>query len=220
VPDYGSSLDDDLVRFTRWARRIRFVGKGLCRTTHTPASVPPSDGRPIVMVANHRSLADVFVAITALDHFGLPARCLVRAKYFETPLVGKWLHAVGCIPAGDGKRGSVDIALETLASGRSVAIMVEGRIIPPEKRDELGLGEFRPGFLEIARAADAVVMPIALLGTDDVWASRGRGPRIPWRGRPSVRVHIGEPIVIDDLSDDEAIEMARKAISGYLDDMG
>ena len=85
MPDDGSSLDADSVRFARWARRIRFVGKALCRTTHTPDAVPYTGDRPIVMVANHRSLADVFVAITALDHFGLPARCLVRAKYFETP---------------------------------------------------------------------------------------------------------------------------------------
>lgn len=225
MPDDGSSPPGpsptaEIARFTKWARRIRFVGKALCRTTHSPDTLPDTGDRPIVMVANHRSLADVFVAITALDHFGLPARCLVRAKYFETPLVGRWLHTVGCIPAGDGKRGSVDIALETLAEGRPVAIMVEGKIIPPDRRDEQGLGEFRPGFIEIARAAGAVVLPISLLGTDDVWASRGRGPRIPWRGRPSVRVHIGMPIVIDDLSDDDIIERTRAAIAAALVEMG
>jgi 1-acyl-sn-glycerol-3-phosphate acyltransferase len=178
--------------------------------------MPDTHGRPVLMVANHRSLADVFVAIEALDHFGLPARCLVRTKYFETPLLGRWLSAIGCIPAGDGNRGSVDVALETLASGRPVAIMVEGKIIPPDKRDEEGLGEFRPGFIEIARASGAAVLPITLVGTDDVWASRGRLPRIPWRGRPAVKVHISHTILIDDLTDDEVIAQTRAAISRHL----
>lgn len=168
------------------------------------------------MIANHRSLADVFVAIEALDHFDIPARCLVRAKYFETPLVGRWLHTIGCIPAGDGKRGSIDAALETLEAGRAVAIMVEGKIIPPDRRDEMGLGEFRPGFIEIARKAGAVVMPITLVNTDEVWRSRGRMPRIPWRGRPTVEVYISDAIVIDDLSDEEILATARAAVASHL----
>lgn len=216
VPRDPFVADADLRRFSRWARLIRFVGRLLCRTVHTPETLPDWHGRPIVMVANHRSLADVFIAIAALDHFGIPARCLVRAKYFEIPLAGRWLTAIGCIPAGDGKRGAVDVAAETLASGRPVAIMIEGKIIPPDRRDDDGLGEFRPGFVEITRGAGAVIMPIAIVGSDEIWASRGRLPRIPWRGRPTVRVHISETIVIDHLTDDEVIAQTRAALAQSL----
>jgi hypothetical protein len=55
-----------------------------------------------------------------------------------------------------------------------------------------------------------------LVGTDDVWASRGRLPRNPWRGRPAVKVHISHTILIDDLTDDEVIAQTRAAISRHI----
>lgn len=168
------------------------------------------------MVANHRSLADIFVSIETLDHFGLPARCLVRAKYFEIPIVGRWLESLGCIPAGDGRRQSIELALATLKSGRPVAIMIEGGIVPPERRGPDGLGEFRPGFIEIARESGAVVMPITLVGTENVWASRGRLPRLPWKGRPRILVQVSETIDIDEMTDDEVLARTRTAIASGI----
>lgn len=206
----------DTESFDRWAARIRRLGRVVCRMDCRPATVPDTGGRPIVMVANHRSLADVFVAIDALGRFGLPTRCLVRSAYFERPGMGRWLRAVGCIPAGDGRRGSVETALATLAGGGSVAIMAEGRITPPDERDELGLGPFRPGFAQIARTAGAAILPIAIEGSDDIWPSRAGLPRIPWRGRPTVRVELLDPILCDDRGDEEIVGATRAAIGRGL----
>ena len=208
--------DPALRRYARWALLVRWVGKLLCRIKTAPPTLPDTFGRPSLMIANHRSLADVFVAVDILDRFEVRARFLVRKSYFDIPLAGRWLRSVGAIPAGDGKRGAFDIAIETLKGGRAVAVMVEGRITPPEQRDEQGIGPFRPGFIEIARATDAVITPIAIVGTDDVWRSRGRFPRIPWRGRPLVTVTVGEPVVIDDLTDDEAFAASRAAMAELI----
>ncbi|MEZ5166319.1 MAG: lysophospholipid acyltransferase family protein [Acidimicrobiales bacterium] len=163
----------DLRRFVRWARRIRFAGRFLCRTEHRPAAAPDTHGRPVVMVANHRSLADVFVALEALDHFGLRARCLVRAKYFEIPLAGRWLRAIDCIPAGDGKRESVETALRTLASGRPVAVMAEGRITPPDQRAR------RASASSAAGSWRSPARPVR-------WSCRSRSPGRTMSGRAAV----------------------------------
>ena len=103
-----------------------------------------------------------------------------------------------------------------LANGRPVAVMLEGRIVPPEKRDESGLGKVRRGFLEIVRAADAVVLPIAIVGSDEVWPSTSRFPRLGWRGRPLVQIHVGEVMTIDDLTNSEALETVRAVMASQI----
>jgi 1-acyl-sn-glycerol-3-phosphate acyltransferase len=206
----------DLERFAKWATRVRRLGHLLRRVEYVPEVIPLEIPRGVVMVANHRSIADVFVAIEALHHYDFPARCLVRAKYFETPGAGRWLTTIGCIPAGDGKRESIQIATETLNADRPVAVMIEGKIVPPDRREADGMGKTRSGFVEIARAADADILPIALMGCDSIWASRGKGPRIPWRGRARVQVRTGELVTIDGKSDEEIIADTREVITRYL----
>ncbi|MEZ5246658.1 MAG: lysophospholipid acyltransferase family protein [Acidimicrobiales bacterium] len=206
----------DIRRFYKWARRVRRLGHLLRKISYHPADLEPGFPQRLVMVANHRSLSDVFVAVEALAHYQLPARCLVRAKYFETPGAGRFLRTIGCIPAGDGKRASIDIAKETLEADRPVAVMIEGKIVPPERRAADGLGDIRPGFVEIARAANADILPIALVNTEHIWRSRGKFPRLPWRGRAKVEVHTGKIVTIEGRSDDEIIAETRKMIAEYL----
>lgn len=206
----------DIRRFKKWARRIRRSGHLLRTITYIPDSLGSQVPRGVVMVANHRSLADVFVAVEALDHYDRPARCLVRAKYFDAPGAGKFLDTIGCIPAGDGKRESIETATQTLKADRAVAVMIEGKIIPPDRREPDGLGEIRPGFIEIARAADADILPIALIGTDNIWRSRGKLPRLPWRGRAKVEVHTGTVVSVAGRTDDEVLAETRSVIAGYL----
>jgi 1-acyl-sn-glycerol-3-phosphate acyltransferase len=207
---------EDIRRFRKWAKRIRRTGHLLRRVSYHPETLDDDFPRRIVMVANHRSLSDVFVAVEALCHYDLPARCLVLAKYFETPGAGRFLRTIGCIPAGDGKRASIDIATETLEAGRPVAVMIEGKIVPPERREADGLGEIRPGFVEIARAAKADVLPIALVNTEHIWSSRGRLPRFPWRGRARIEVHTGTIVKVEGRTDEEIVAETRSIIAGYL----
>ena len=195
---------------------LRFVSRLFCRTRQTTDGPIDTLGRPVVVVANHRSFLDVPVGFALLEGLGLRARILVRSKYFDIPLVGSFLRSAGCISAGTGWRATIDTAVETLAAGRPVAVMLEGRIVPPEKRDESGLGKVRRGFLEIARAADAVVLPIAIVGSDEVWPSTSRFPRLGWRGRPLVQIHVGEVMTIDDFTNSEALEAIRSVMASHI----
>lgn len=195
---------------------MRFVSRLLCRTLQTSDGPIDTCGRPVVVVANHRSFFDVPVGFALLESLQLRARILVRAKYFDIPLVGRFLESAGCIRAGTGWRATIDTAVETLAKGRPVAVMLEGRIVSPDKRDESGLGKVRRGFLEIARASDAVVLPVVIVGTDDVWPTTSRLPRLRWRGRPLVQIHVGDVMVIDDLTNREALDAVRSVIVAHI----
>jgi 1-acyl-sn-glycerol-3-phosphate acyltransferase len=105
--------------------------------------------------------------------------------------------------------------VEILKAGWPIAVMVEGRIVPPDQRAEDGMGEFRDGFIAIARNADADIVPITLHNADGVWPS-GSWPRLPFRGRPKVTVKVGTPFATDGLVDAEVMAEARGQMAEML----
>lgn len=211
-----ATSDRERRKFARRARIFRVVSRLFCRTSHSSDGPVNSGGHPVVVVANHRSFFDVPVGFGLLDKFDLPARILVRAKYFDVPVVGKFLRSAGCISAGTSRKDTIDTAVATLASGRPIGVMLEGRIVPPEKRDESGLGKVRRGFVEIARASDAVILPVAIVGSDEVWPVHRRFPRLRLWHRPLVQVHVGEALTINALTNQEVIETVRSTIASYI----
>ncbi len=182
-------------RTFNWSGRLfRGVGSALSKVETDP--LPDLGSTPTIFVANHSSLADVFYAVAALSDWEFPARCLVRHTYFSNPFMGKWLRRVGMLPAGGGGTDAVTEAVEVLKSGYPIAIMPEGRIIAPDRRLGDGMGEFRDGFMTIARKAEAQIVPITIHGAEQVWPSRNKLPRLSLR-RPKVRVSVGQPVQVD-----------------------
>jgi len=202
-------------RFRLAGKLFRFVGRLLSRTTAAPLPDLGDEG-PVVFVANHTSLSDVFYAIATLADWKYPARCLVRYSYFANPFMGAFLRNVGCVPAGGGGTDAVSEGVKILDSGYPIAIMVEGKIVPPDKRAADGMGEFRDGFVTIARKADARILPITIKNADEVWPSRATLPRLPFRGRPPIVIRVGTPYSVDGLVDAEAIAEARSQMAEML----
>ena len=192
---------------------FRLIGHVLSRTTSEP--LPDLGGRRVVFVANHTSLADVFYAVAVLSDWGLPARCLVRYSYFKNPLMGRWLRSIGFIAAGGGGTDTTAIAVDALESGTPVAVMPEGRITPPDQRAEDGIGEFRTGFIDIARGGDALVLPVALVNADRVWPSRAKLPRLRLR-RPHVTLGVGTPVDVVGATDEEVEENVRAQMAAII----
>lgn len=201
-------------RFRLFGKLFRFVSRVLSR----PSSerLPDLGDDPVVFVANHTSMSDVFYAIATLSDWKYPARCLVRYSYFENPLMGTFLRTVDCVAAGGGGTDAVAVAVEILETGLPVAVMVEGRIVPPDERADDGMGEFRDGFVTIARNADARVLPIVITNADRVWGSRATLPTLRLRNRPRVDVRVGTPFSVDELVDSEAIAEARSQMAAML----
>ncbi len=199
--------------YRMWGRIFRLVSRLLSRPVTD--QLPDLDGKRIVFVANHSSFSDVFYAVGVLSDWQYPARCLVRYSYVRPAIVGRWLRTLLCVPAGGGGTDAVTEGVEILKEGWPVAVMVEGRIVRPEERAPDGMGEFRDGFVTIARKADAWILPITLHNAHEVWPSGG-WPRIPWRGRPKVTVSVGSPFSTDGLVDSEVMAVARSQMAEML----
>jgi 1-acyl-sn-glycerol-3-phosphate acyltransferase len=124
-----------------------------------------------------------------------------KRELFEVPVIGFALRAIGAFPVrrGEPDRAALRMALRALAAGRPVGFFPEGH------RSESGaLIRGHAGIALVARAADAPIVPLGVIGTP-----RARLGRI-WRR--DILLRVGEPFRVSDLgvdtSDAQAISDA------------
>jgi len=130
-----------------------------------------------MLVVNHPSALDP-VLVAAV----VPDRVLFMAaeEYLEAPVLGWMMRAYGCIPV---KRGAVDTsairgALWGLAQGFRVCVFPEGQISPQARTPQRGAAL-------IAARARVPIVPIAVIGSGNVFPLGARWPRL---ARVTVRV--------------------------------
>ena len=155
--------------------------------------------RPILFAGNHRSFFDVVATLAIFAKFDMSSRILIRADLVDSGISGAVLRRLGSISTSSEKRQfAEDEAVQALEDGLIVSMMPEGRLVKREEWAANGVGSARPGLSRIARRAGASVVPVAFVGTDQVWP-RGKPPKLQ-RRRPTVTVRLGEPMEM--LSDD------------------
>ena len=170
---------------------------------------------PILFAANHRSFFDVIIAWAVFSESGINCHCFIRADLFEKPVIGSWLKRNGCIPASRSTREEAEKrAITELNSGHAVAIMPEGRLVPPDERPG-GVGQGRPGISRIARATGAKIVPVAIEGSEIVWPL-GRAFPIPKLKKPLVSVRFGTPFHLTSDDDIENVETIMNSIRDLL----
>lgn len=153
---------------------------------------------PVVLAANHRSMADFAVGLTVMGRLGVLPGILMARRFLPGPL--GWLaDQAGIIPVGRG--GAVAAGVTALKSGRSLVVMPEGRL-HWNPTDPTRLGRIRPGMTRMARLAGRPIVPVAVDGTERVWP-KDSVPRVNPMRRKKVVVTIGEPIPTTD-EDDQA----------------
>ena len=170
---------------------------------------------PILFAANHRSFFDVIIAWAVFSESGINCHCFIRADLFEKPVIGSWLKRNGCIPASRSTREEAEKrAITELNSGHAVAIMPEGRLVPPDERPD-GVGQGRPGISRIARATGAKIVPVAIEGSEIV-CPIGRAFPIPKLKTPLVSVRFGTPFHLTSDDDIENVETIMNSIRDLL----
>jgi 1-acyl-sn-glycerol-3-phosphate acyltransferase len=162
----------------------------------------------VLLAANHVSLLDPPVLASVADRQHRRVRFMAMAELFRTP-VPRWLFRnLGHIPVSrksDNAKSSLTAALTALGWGECVGIFPEGGI----SRDL----EPRPGqtgAARLARWSGAPVVPVGLWGTQRLAAP---GHKRSLRGRVSIAVSIGPPLVVGEADDvHEATDRIMAAI--------
>ena len=146
-------------------------------------NVPADEG--VILAANHRSFMDsIFLALAYPD----PVAFVAKAEYFERRTT-RWLfRATGQIPlkrgSPAGARDALAAASDVLAGGGTLGIYPEGT----RSRDgKLHRGKLGPA--RLAAATGAAIVPVGLVGTDEVQLP---DERLPHLFRP-VAVRFGPP---------------------------
>ena len=141
----------------------------------------PAEG-PVILASNHRSFFDPFIIGTMTRR---PVYYVAKKELFAYSRVVSWLlSALGAFPVarGAGDQDTIETAKVILERGEIVLMFPEGTRTRPG-----ALGKPRRGVGRLALESGAVVVPVAIIGTDDI--------RRGWRIRPrKVRLRAGRPL--------------------------
>jgi 1-acyl-sn-glycerol-3-phosphate acyltransferase len=153
----------------------------------------------VIIAGNHVSFADeVFTPLAARRQ----VMYLAKAEYFTGTgprgwVVAEFMGGMGQVPVERGDMraaaASVDVCVQVLRQGRAFGIYPEGTRSPDGR-----LYRFRTGVARIALRTGVPVVPVGLVGTDDVLAPGTRR----WRRRP-VAVRFGAPLDFSGRPEDE-----------------
>ena len=172
----------------------RFVVAPLARLVYRPhvegrGNVPKSG--PVIFASNHLSFIDSIAIPVAAPR---PVHFLAKSSYFDGPGLGGWLSkqfftAIGAVPV---QRGAGQAALDALEQQR--ALLEQGSTVAlyPEGTRSLDgrLYKGRTGVSFLALQTGAPVVPVGLIGTDDVMPVGAKMPSLTHR----VTVKFGEPL--------------------------
>jgi len=144
----------------------------------------PATG-PVVIVSNHLSDLDPLIVGSAVKR---RVGFMAKQELFEVPGVRWWVSACGAFPVrrGEPDRQALRTAMRLLEGGGVLVMFPEGtrgttrELRPPE-----------PGAALLALRTGATVLPVAVIGSDEVMPRGSHRLR-----RATVRVRIGEPIPV------------------------
>ncbi|MCL2043268.1 MAG: 1-acyl-sn-glycerol-3-phosphate acyltransferase [Treponema sp.] len=155
-----------------WARLfILFIG---CKMTVSGSENIPKKGG-VCFASNHCSIADILML---LGYAGRPFGFIAKKELLKIPFLNVWISVLGGLFID---RGNPRSALKTINAGITRIKSGSSMVIFPEGTRSRGKGilPFRPGAFKLATQSQAVIVPIALSGTYDIFEKNYRACAAP-----------------------------------------
>lgn len=198
-------------------------------------NIPDANDSPLIVVGNHFSFFEPLLFFTQLP---LKIRYFAATEILERQFFNYLFLLYDGIPVWRGQidRQALKIAQEALQNDEMIAIFPEGGVLP-ELQDRVQSGEqifaddeevgggfasrfppelipARRGIAFVAANSNAKILPIALLGTENIGGNLG----FPWK-RTKVKMHIGEvfgPLEMDSSLRGKAKKAYQQAIADKI----
>ena len=162
----------------------------------------------VILAANHRSFLDsIFIPLVVRRRVTFVA----KAEYFDDPKTAWFFRGCGQIPirreGGSASERALASATDVLQRGKVFAIYPEGT----RTRDGL-LHRGHTGIARLAMRCNTPIVPIGLIGTDDVQPIDSRLPKL-FR---HVTIRFGEPIDPDRYEGRENDHLALRELTDEI----
>jgi 1-acyl-sn-glycerol-3-phosphate acyltransferase len=160
---------------------------------------------PVILAANHRSFLDsIFLPLVVRRRVTFVA----KAEYFDDPKTAWFFRGVGQIPirreGGSASERALASATEVLRAGGVFAIYPEGT----RTRDGF-LHRGHTGVARLALRTRAPIVPVGMIGTDEVQPIDRRMPRLFRR----VTIRFGEPLDVTRFADADQEHLALRELT-------
>jgi len=131
-------------------------------------NIPKNGG--VCFVSNHCGFFDIVIL---LAHCGRPFGFIAKKELLYVPFMNAWIYMLGGLFID---RGNVRNAVKTINKGVQRIKSGGSMIIFPEGHRSKGRGllPFHPGSLKLATQAGAVIVPVAIEGSYDVFEKNYR----------------------------------------------
>ena len=184
-----------------WALSILWI-TGCTVTVTGKENIPKKGG--VCFVANHTGYFDIILMFACC---GRPVGFMAKKELGYIPFLNAWVYMVGgqFIDRSSPRKAlrSINKGVESIKSGGGMIIFPEGH-----RSKGAGLLPFHPGSLKLATMAEAPIVPVAMIGSYDVFERNYRVNSV------NAKVVFCEPIVTAGLpSEDKKVVLSDRIYS-------
>lgn len=120
---------------------------------HTVFNLPADLGNAVCIVAPHTATADFFVGMCFYWYYGVPYKFMIKAEFFKTRLVSRFLYKIGAVRVDRGKKNNlVEQMIDMFHQNENTHLI----ICPEGTRKRVN--QWKKGFYLIAEGAQVPII--------------------------------------------------------------
>ncbi|MDR2899982.1 MAG: 1-acyl-sn-glycerol-3-phosphate acyltransferase [Treponema sp.] len=193
-------------RLAQGAARAMIFFTGCSLNIQGRENIPRKDG--VCFVSNHVGLFDI---VLALAFIGRPFGFVAKRELLYAPFVNIWIWLLGGLfmDRKNLKRAhhAIEEGVKRIKTGGGMIIFPEGT-----RSRSRGLQPFRSGSFKLATKAEAVIIPMTINGTYDVFERTNLIQKTP------LDVIFGKPISTTDIPYEERKQVLSDKVHGIIEE--